>query len=410
MKNKRIYLASPHMGGLEEAFVKEAFDTNWIAPLGPNVNEFENEVSSYVASKGGAVAMVSGTSAIHMALKALGIKEGDKVFCSSLTFAASCNPIIYEKAIPVFIDSEKESFNMSPVALKKAFEACIREDEERDWTEEVSLTLKDKKKATLDFRQKSSLPKAVIVVHLYGQSANMDEICEICEYYGVPIIEDAAESLGGTYKGKQTGTIGEFGIYSFNGNKIITTSGGGMLVGHDTKALEKTKFWITQARENERYYEHKELGFNYRMSNIVAGIGRGQLRVLNERIAKKKEIFETYKEAFKGIKDIEIAPICDYGKPNYWLSVITLKKESKVKPLDIILALEKENIEARHIWKPMHIQPFYKDYEFFSHNGDKDEISVSEDIFNRGLCLPSDTKMTEEDIERVIYIIKSLFI
>lgn len=409
MRNKRIYLSSPHMGGLEEKFIKEAFDTNWIAPLGPNVNEFENEVSNYVCSNG-AVAMVSGTSAIHMALKALGIKDGDRVFCSSLTFAASCNPIIYEKAVPVFIDSEEKSFNMSPVALKKAFEACIKEDEERDWTEEIYLTLRERKKTSLDFRQKSSLPKAVIVVHLYGQSANMDEICGICRNYGVPIIEDAAESLGATYKGKQTGTIGEFGVYSFNGNKIITTSGGGMLVGRNTKALEKTKFWITQAREDERYYEHRELGFNYRMSNIVAGVGRGQLRVLNERIAKKKEIFESYKEAFRDIKDIEMAPICNYGKPNYWLSIMTLKKQSGVKPIDIILALEKENIEARHIWKPMHIQPFYKDYKFFSHKDDNDEISISEDIFNRGLCLPSDTKMTKEDIERVIYIIKSLFI
>lgn len=409
MQNKRIYLSSPHMGGLEQAFVKEAFDTNWIAPLGKNVNEFEKEISEYVGANG-AVAMTSGTSAIHMALRALGIKKGDKVFCSSLTFAASCNPIIYEGAIPVFIDSEEQSFNMSPIALKKAFEACVREDEERNWTEEISLTLKDKKKTTLDFRQRSALPKAVIVVHLYGQSANMDEICGICEYYGVPIIEDAAESLGATYRNKQTGTIGEFGVYSFNGNKIITTSGGGMLIGKDTKALEKTKFWITQSREKERYYEHKELGFNYRMSNVVAGIGRGQLKVLNERIAKKKEIFETYKEVFKDIEEIEMAPVCDYGKPNYWLSVMTLKKESKVKPLDIILALERENIEARHIWKPMHMQPFYKDYAFFSHNEDKNEISISEDIFNRGLCLPSDTKMTKEDIERVIYIIRKLFI
>lgn len=409
MENKKIYLSSPHMGGLEQSFVKEAFDTNWIAPLGHNVDEFENEICNYVGSNG-AVAMTSGTAAIHMALRAIGIKEGERVFCSSLTFAASCNPIIYEKAVPVFIDSEPDSFNMSPIALKKAFEACIKEDEEKNWNEEISLTLENKKSNTIDFKQKSALPKAVIVVHLYGQSAKMDEICSICEYYGVPIIEDAAESLGATYKNVQTGTIGEFGIYSFNGNKIITTSGGGMLVGHNNKNLEKVKFWITQARENERYYEHKELGFNYRMSNIVAGIGRGQLRVLNERIAKKKEIFEAYKEAFKDIDDIEMAHVYDYGKPNYWLSVMTLRKESKIKPIDIILALEKENIEARHIWKPMHIQPFYKDYKFFSHNEENSEISISEDIFNRGLCLPSDTKMTKEDIERVVYIIKNLFI
>lgn len=379
-ENKRIYLASPHMGGLEEVFVKEAFDTNWIAPLGANVDGFEKELSEYVGSKTGA-ALSSGTAAIHMALKAVGVERGDKVFCSSLTFAASCNPIIYEGGIPVFIDSEPESHNMSPVALEKAFKV---------------------------YEEKGEIPKAVIVVNLYGQSADMDKIMEICKKYNVPIIEDAAESLGATYKGKHSGTFGEYGIYSFNGNKIITTSGGGMLVSNNEEGIAKVRFWSTQARDKARHYEHTELGYNYRMSNIVAGIGRGQLRVLEDRIVKKKEIFETYKEAFKDIEDIEMMPVCEYGEPNYWLTTITLSENSKVKPLDIILALEKENIESRPIWKPMHIQPYYKEYDFYSHN-DEDEVSVSEDIFNRGVCLPSDTKMTKEEQERVIKIIRELF-
>lgn len=379
MEKKRIFLSSPHMGGMEQKFVQEAFDTNWVAPLGPNVNEFEKELSEYVGIKA-AAATVSGTSAIHMALKCVGVKAGDKVFCSSLTFAASCNPIIYEGGIPVFIDSEPESWNMSPDALKKAFE---------------------------DAEKCGEIPKAIIVVNLYGQSADMDPIKELCDKYNVPIIEDAAESLGAIYKDKMSGTIGDYGIYSFNGNKIITTSGGGMLVSNNEERIAKTRFWITQARENERHYEHKELGYNFRMSNVVAGIGRGQLRVLDERVRQKTEIYNTYKEEFKDIEDIEMMPECKYGKSNHWLSCITLKTEGKVKPLDIILALEKENIESRPIWKPMHMQPYYKEYKFFSHN--EDGISVAEDIFNRGLCLPSDSKNTKEDMDRVISIIKGLF-
>lgn len=379
MERKRIFLASPHMGGLEQEFVKEAFDTNWVAPLGPNVNEFEKEIAEYVGIKS-AAALVSGTSAIHLALKALDMKKGDRVFCTSLTFAASCNPIMYEDGEPVFIDSEPESWNMSPLALEKAF---------------------------IDAKTEGKMPIAVIVVHLYGQAADMDRIMEICERYNTPIIEDAAESLGATYKGKQTGTFGEFGIFSFNGNKIITTSGGGMLVSNNVKKILKARFWATQARDNARHYQHTELGYNYRMSNVTAGIGRGQLRVLDERIAKKKYIYERYVEAFKNIDEIEMMPICEYGKPNYWLSCMTLKKESNIKPLDIIVDLEKENIESRPIWKPMHMQPYYDAYKFFSHNDEK--ISVAEDIFNRGICLPSDTKMTDEEMDRVIEIILELF-
>ena len=379
MGNKRIFLSSPHMGEFERDFVKEASDTNWIAPLGPNVNEFEKELAEYVGVKSAAV-LTSGTSAIHLAVKLLGVSKGDYVLCSSLTFCASCNPIVYEGAIPVFIDSEPESFNMSPKALKKALE---------------------------DLKVKGITPKAAIVVNLYGNSANMDAIKELCDEYNVKIIEDAAESLGSTYKGKMSGTIGEIGIYSFNGNKIITTSGGGALVSDNEEYVKKARFLSTQAKEPMPYYEHKEIGYNYRMSNVVAGIGRGQLRVLDNRVKEKNNIFNTYKEAFKDIDDINMMPITEGCTSNQWLSVITLKEESKVKPTDIIDALEKENIESRRIWKPMNLQPVYKDNMFYNHN--ENGISVGEDIFNRGVCLPSDTKMTNDDLKRVINIITSLF-
>ncbi len=377
---ERIYLASPHMSeqGYEQQYVKEAFETNWVAPLGPNVNQFEKELAEYVGVKS-ASALSSGTAAIHLGLKALGVEEGDVVFCSTLTFSASCNPILYQKATPVFIDSDADTWNMCPKALKLAFE---------------------------DAEKNNKLPKVVVVVNLYGQSADMDPILEICQKYNVPILEDAAESLGATYKGRMSGTIGDIGIYSFNGNKIITTSGGGMMVSNNEEYTKKATFWATQSREAERHYEHKEIGYNYRMSNIVAGIGRGQLKVLNERIAKKKEIYETYKEAFKDIEEIEMMNICDYGESNYWLSVITLKENSKVKSLDIMLALEKENIESRSVWKPMHLQPIFNRYPFFTVTK---ELSVSEDYFNRGVCLPSDTKMTKDQQLKIISLIKELF-
>ena len=372
---KRIFLSSPHMSkeGYEQKYIKEAFDTNWIAPLGENVNKFEEELASYVKIKC-AAALSAGTAAIHMALKALDVKKGDIVFCSDLTFSATVNPVIYENATPVFIDSEKESWNMDPKALEKAFE-------------------------------KYPNPKAVIVVHLYGTPAKIEEIKSICDKHNVPLVEDAAESLGATYKGKQTGTFGKYGIYSFNGNKIITTSGGGMLVSNDEERVAKVRFWATQAREKARHYEHKEIGYNYRMSNILAGIGRGQLKVLDERIAQKANIYNNYKDGFKDISDIEMQPIPENTKPNYWLSVITLKENSKVKPLDIMEALEKENIESRPVWKPMHMQPVFKDYDFIK----VEEESVSEDLFERGVCLPSDTKMTKEEQNKVIEIIKNLW-
>ena len=366
---RKIWLSSPHMSdeGYEMEYIKEAFDTNWIAPLGPNVDAFEKELAAKVGAKN-AAALSSGTAAIHMALKAAGVDEGDIVFCQDLTFSATANPIIYQNATPVFIDSNFETWNMDPNALEKAFE-------------------------------KYPNVKAVIVVHLYGLSADMDPIVELCKKHNVTLIEDAAESLGTTYKGRHTGTFGEYGIFSFNGNKIITTSGGGILVSDNEERIAKVRFWSTQSRENARHYQHKELGYNYRMSNIAAGIGRGQLKVLDQRIAKKKYIFEFYKRELGQLEGIQFMPINDWNKPNYWLSCITLS--GKVRPLDIIEALEKDDIESRPIWKPMHMQPFFKEYDFIGEG-------ISEKIFENGVCLPSDTKMTDEDLKRLCLIIKGL--
>jgi dTDP-4-amino-4,6-dideoxygalactose transaminase len=370
MKEK-IYLASPHMSdeGYEQQYVKEAFDTNWIAPLGPNVTNFEIEICKK-AGIGHAAALVSGTAAIHMALRACGVGEGDIVLCQSLTFSATANPIIYEKAIPVFIDSDLETWNMSPKYLEDAL-------------------------------IKYPKAKAVIVVHLYGLSADMDKIVELCKKYNVTLIEDAAESLGTTYKDKYTGTFGDYGIFSFNGNKIITTSGGGMLVSNKQERIEKVRFWATQARDKARHYQHSELGFNYRMSNIVAGVGRGQLKVLDQRVEKKQYIYNYYKEGLKDIKYIEFMPINDWNSPNCWLTSIIVK--GKIKPIEIMEALEKENIEARPIWKPMHIQPFFEKYDYVGEN-------VGEEIFNNGVCLPSDTKISDSDLGRIISIIRGLYL
>lgn len=375
--SKKILLASPHMSdeGYEQQFIKEAFDTNWIAPLGENVNKFEEEIANYVGVKTGA-ALSAGSAAIHLGLKALNVKQGDIVFCSSLTFSATCNPIIYQNATPVFIDSEYETWNMDLLALEKAFEKYLN-------------------------------PKAVIVVHLYGTPAKMDEIIKICKKHNVPLIEDAAESLGSIYNGQQTGTFGEYGVFSFNGNKIITTSGGGMLVSNNEDGIKKVRFWATQSKEPVRHYEHKEIGYNYRMSNICAGIGRGQLKVLDKRIEKKTEIYNKYKNELEKVKEIKMQPIPKNTKPNHWLSVMTIDKDSKVKPLNIMETLEKENIDSRPVWKPMHLQPVFKEYDFIT--AKNDGTSVSEDLFNRGVCLPSDTKMTEEEQERVIDIIKKCF-
>lgn len=366
---KKIYLSSPTMNGNEMKYIQEAFDTNWIAPLGKNVDEFEREVAKKVGVSY-AAALSSGTAAIHLALKGVGIKKGDLVFCSDLTFSASCNPILYENAIPVFIDSEEESWNMSPKALKKAFESYKK-------------------------------PAAVIVVHLYGTPAKLDEIKEICDREQVPLIEDAAESLGAFYHGIATGALGSIGVYSFNGNKIITTSGGGMLVSNNQDLIDKVKFWATQSREKERFYEHKEIGYNYRMSNVVAGIGRGQLIKLEDFIKKKEWIYNYYKEAFQHMEEISMNPIPDNCNPNYWLSCLQLSEQSKIKPVEIIEAMEKENIESRPVWKPMHLQPVFQKFDYVKDR----EISVSEKVFLTSLCLPSDIKNKEEDMERIIKII-----
>ena len=373
-----IFLASPHMSeeGFEQEYIKEAFDTNWIAPLGKNVNEFEKELASYVGAVD-AAALSSGTSAIHLALKAAGVGQGDVVICQDLTFSATVNPVAYEKAIPVFVDSDYETWNMSPEALEEEL-------------------------------KKYPGAKAVIPVHLYGNPANMDEIMKICQAHGVTVIEDAAESLGTVYHGKYTGTFGEYGAFSFNGNKIITTSGGGMLVcnAEEEKAKErmaKVRFWATQAREPARHYEHKEIGYNYRMSNILAGIGRGQMKVLEQRVEKKRSIFAYYQEHLGALEGIFFMPVHEDERANCWLSVMLIAEDCPVKPLDVMLALEQGDIESRPVWKPMHLQPVFAGCDYIDHGG------VAEDLFNRGVCLPSDTKMTEADLERVCGIVRSLW-
>lgn len=372
--NKKIYLASPHMMGNELKYVKDAFDTNWIAPLGPYVNKLEDDFKEYMGLPG-ATALASGTAALHLAMKLAGVGEGDYVFCSSLTFSASANPIVYENATPVFIDSEPGNYNMSPVALEKAFEKYT--------------------------------PKAVVIVSLYGMPATMDKLIKICKKHKVTIIEDAAESLGATYKGRLVGTFGDYNIISFNGNKIITTSGGGMLLTKKEKDAKKALFWATQAREPARYYQHKEIGYNYRMSNVSAAIGCGQFECLDKKIKMKQDIFNRYVEAFKDIPEIEMLSEDKDRVSTHWLSIMKLNS-SKITPNDIIDALDKENIESRPIWKPMHMQPVFKKCPFFNHN--KKGISVSEELFNTGVCLPSDTNMNKKEQERVIEIIRNLFV
>lgn len=371
-KQKRIYLSAPHMSGNEHQYIKEAFDTNWIAPLGPNVDAFEEELADYVGI-GDAAAVSSGTAAIHLALKLLDVHQGDKVFCSSLTFVASANPIIYLGAEPVFIDSEPETWNMSPQALERALEEAAR---------------------------KEQLPKAVIVVNLYGQSAKMDELVAICDTYNVPMIEDAAESLGSTYKGRASGTFGKFGVYSFNGNKIITTSGGGMLVSNDLDALKRARFYATQARDQAAHYEHSQMGFNYRMSNILAGIGRAQLEVLPERVVARRAIFDRYNRELSKIPGIQFMPELEGTWSNRWLTVLTIdEQEAGVSRDTLLRALAADNIEARPVWKPLHIQPLFECTRYYPH---QEGVSISEKLFQTGLCLPSGSNMTEEEQSRVI--------
>lgn len=371
---KKILLATPTMHREEQQYIQEAFETNWVSPLGPNVDAFEHEVAAY-AGASAAAALSSGTAALHLAVILAGVKENDIVFIPSLTFAASVNPVRYEKAVPVFIDSERDTWNMDAAALRKAFE-------------------------------KYPHPAAVMAVHLYGTSADMDEICSICQEHHVPLIEDAAESLGTTYKGKMTGTFGDYGIYSFNGNKIITTSGGGILVAEKEEDVARARFLSQQARDPARHYQHSVIGYNYRMSNVVAGIGRGQMMYINEHIEKKHKIYRQYKEAFADIAEIEMNPLNRKGIDNNWLSCMTVSRNSSVSPVQIMDALADADIETRPIWKPMHLQPVFEGYDFIQV---EDGLSVSEDIFNRGLCLPSDIKNTEEDMQRIIRIVREQF-
>ncbi|MDD3165314.1 MAG: aminotransferase class I/II-fold pyridoxal phosphate-dependent enzyme [Oscillospiraceae bacterium] len=373
---KRIFLASPTMHDQEQAFIKEAFDTNWVAPLGANVDGFEREMAAYLGV-GHAAALSAGTAALHLAVKLAGVKPGEPVFCSDLTFSATVNPVSYEGGRQVFIDSERESWNMDPRALEQAF-------------------------------RKYPQCKCVVVANLYGTPAKLDEICAICDEHGAILIEDAAESLSATYHGRQTGTFGRYNAISFNGNKIITTSGGGMLLSDDEAAIQKARFWATQSREPFAWYEHKELGYNYRMSNIIAGIGRGQLLHLDEHRARKKKIYETYQAAFSDLSAISMNPYLAESEPNFWLSCMTVDPaQSAVKPAQIMAALAAENIESRPIWKPMHLQPVFADRDFVTLQ--PDGHAVGAELFARGLCLPSDIKNTDADMERIIGIIKNLF-
>ncbi|MBM7662849.1 dTDP-4-amino-4,6-dideoxygalactose transaminase/lipopolysaccharide/colanic/teichoic acid biosynthesis glycosyltransferase [Bacillus mesophilus] len=377
-QNTPIFLSPPDMGEVERNLLIEAFDSNWIAPLGPHVDLFEKEFAEMIGSKG-AVATSSGTAALHLALRLLDVGPGDLVFCSSLTFVASANPILYQGAEPIFIDSDRDTWNMCPQALRKAFEICMG--------------------------QYGKLPKAVIVVNLYGQCAKYDEIKEICDYYHVPIIEDAAESLGATYKGKPSGTFGEFGVFSFNGNKIITTSGGGMLVSENLEALKKARYLASQARLPAVHYQHEEVGYNYRLSNLLAAVGRGQLTKLSQKVQKKREIFNTYCNELSMFQGIEFMPEMTDAYSTKWLTCMIIdQKLTKINRNLILEAMQKQNIEARPVWKPLHLQPVYKNKPFITiqENG-----SVAEHLFKNGICLPSGTSLTTIEQKRVIHVIKS---
>jgi dTDP-4-amino-4,6-dideoxygalactose transaminase len=375
--DEQILLSSPHLGTHERDFVEEAFRTNWIAPLGPNVDAFERELAEAVGVRY-AAAVSSGTAAIHLALILLGVGRGDEVFCSALTFAASANPIAYQGAEPVFIDSEPDSWNMSPSALEDALR---------------------------DARSRRKLPRAVIVVNLYGQSANMDPIVGLCSSFGVPIIEDAAESLGALYKGRSSGTLGRIGVYSFNGNKIITTSGGGMLVSEDADLVERARFLATQAREPALHYEHKVVGYNYRMSNILAGVGRGQLKVLSERVDARRRVFERYRIGLADCEELHWMPEPDWSRSNRWLTTCTIDpKQTQKTSTGLIRQLSLERIEARPVWKPMQMQPVFAQCRYFQHEGE----SVSQRLYERGICLPSGSNMQEHQQVRVIEALANL--
>lgn len=369
----KVWLSSPTMHDEERMYVREAFDTNWVSTVGANLEELEKSICKEIGCKY-AVALSAGTAALHLAVKLAGVKQGDKVFCSDMTFAATVNPVAYEKGEPIFIDEEMDTWNMDPIALEKAFR--LYPD-----------------------------TKVAIVADLYGTPAKLDEIRSICDGHGAILIEDAAESLGATYKGIQTGTFGTYNAISFNGNKIITTSGGGMLLTDDEAAAKKARFWSTQARESFPWYQHEEIGYNYRMSNILAGIGRGQLLHLQEHIALKKAIYERYKESLKSLP-VTMNPYLDYMEPNFWLSCILIDKGCAVTPEMIRVKLEEYNVESRPIWKPMHMQPIFRGNKYVTA---EEGVDVGADIFARGLCLPSDIKMTADVQDDVVEIIRDVF-
>lgn len=369
--SKRIFLSPPHMGTMEREFVEEAFTSNWIAPIGPNVDAFEREMCDLIGVAS-AAAVSSGSAALHLAMRLLDVERGDRVFCSSLTFVASASPITYENAEPVFIDSEPGSWNMSPRALERALR---------------------------DAKSEGKLPKAIVVVNLYGQSADMDAIIDLAEAHGVPIVEDAAESLGARYKGRSSGTFGRLGVFSFNGNKIITTSGGGMLVSDDEDLIARARFLSTQAREPEIHYEHKEIGFNYRMSNILAGVGRGQLKVLHDRVEARRALFETYSRELTDVPGLSWMPEPTWSYSNRWLTACTFDPEvSRVEVPTLIKQLADEFIEARPIWKPLHLQPVFAGCTYYRH----DKSSVADQLFANGLCLPSGSNMMPDEVSRII--------
>lgn len=370
--SERILLASPHMGGAEKQYIDEAFATNWIAPLGANVTGFENDLKAFTGAQS-VVALSAGTAALHLAMILAGVSHGDTVFCQNLTFSASVNPVVYQDARPVFLDSERCSWNMNPALIREAID-------------------------------RYGVPKALVAVHLYGTPARMDEIERLCRAYGIVLIEDAAEALGACLDGRKCGTIGQFGVLSFNGNKIITTSGGGALLCQEPEQAAHALKLATQAREPVAWYEHTEIGYNYRMSNICAGIGRGQMEVLERRIEQKRAIFTGYQARLSGLP-LTFQPCPSGGKANHWLSAVLLDRGCGVTPAQAIAALNSANIEARRIWKPMHMQPVFADAPFVTDGADR----ISEDIFERGVCLPSDTKMTEAELDRVADCLKGLF-
>jgi len=373
----KIWLSSPHMGGNEQKYVNEAFDANWVAPLGPNVDGFEKDIESFLNADVKVGALSAGTAALHLALIECGVEHGDEVICQSMTFSASANPIAYCGAIPVFIDSEKDTWNMCPIALEEAIQDRIT---------------------------KGKKPKAIIVVHLYGMPAKMDEITAIAKKHEIPLIEDAAEALGSTYKGKACGTFGRFGILSFNGNKIITTSGGGALVCHSQEDKDKAVFLSTQARDNAPHYQHSHIGYNYRMSNIVAGIGRGQMEVLNDRVNARRKMHDFYVDVFKDIEGVTVfsEPTEDYYS-NHWLSAIIIDEKIAGKNReDLRLAFLEDNIESRPLWKPMHLQPVFADAPYYG-------TDISEKLFDNGLCLPSGSNLSDADRERIEKIIRKFF-